>query len=103
MFSEVLKSMNEIRAEIKKHNIVYQILKEPVDFNSINVTNYIEYVQKMQKKLNIELTKTVEHEKIGEAIQDEDIVGLEDSDDDVPTYTTKRKLSHEKNEKKVKK
>lgn len=86
---------------IKNHNIKKTITQ------SINLTSsfddFVNNIRTIQENVNAELTKIVEQEKLEITLQDEDIQGLEDSDEDFPSYTTKRKLESKKSKKKIKK
>ncbi|KAF5298734.1 hypothetical protein FQR65_LT09603 [Abscondita terminalis] len=91
----------QVNIKIIKQNNVQKSLVEDVDLTS-SLNDFIERLRVVQKNVNVELTKIVDQEKLGEALQDEDIQGLEDSDEDLPSYISKRKLPSDKSKKKLK-
>lgn len=100
-----MANIAQIQVEIFKKNTNNSTIDETICFDTNNLLDYINVLRKVQKNVNVELTKIVEQDKIDSVpVDEEDIEGLEDdSDDDVANSTCKRKLSSEKIKKKIKK
>ena len=69
-----MPDMENIGIEIFKNNTNINTINETIDFKSNSLQDYVNTLRTIQKKVNVELTKVVDQDKMDYTAADEDIL-----------------------------